>query len=64
MDALERKQTIEVALSILKNALIETGTSMALYENKIIFFGTDDYIQIGDINKCPRFSVNIIDLVQ
>ena len=63
MDALERKETIEVALSILRNALVETKTSIALYDDKIIFFGTDDYLAIGDINKCPRFSVSIDKLV-
>lgn len=63
MDALERQQTIEVALSILRNAIVETKTSVALYDDKIIFFGTDDYLATGDINKCPRFSVSIDKLV-
>jgi len=41
MDALERQQTIEVALLILRNALVETKTSIALYDNRIYFFGTE-----------------------
>lgn len=63
MDALERQQTIEVALLILRNALVETKTSIALYDNRIYFFGTDDYLTTGDISKCPRFSVSIDKLV-
>ena len=63
MNALERQETIEVALSILRNALVETKTSIALYDNRIYFFGTDDYLATGDIDKCPRFSVSIDKLV-
>ena len=60
----ERKETIELALSILRKSLIDTGTSLALSRDKIIFFGTDDYLKKCDINKCPRFSVKIEDLVK
>lgn len=64
MDTQERKETIEAALSLLKRVLVETRTSIALSKDKIIFFGTDEYLQTGDINKCPRFSVDIKDLVR
>ena len=60
----ERYETVDLALAILKKSLIDTGTSIALAKDKIIFFGTDDYLKTGDINKCPRFSVKIEDLVK
>ena len=64
MDTKERKEIIEYALSILKNALIETESSMAIYENKLIFFGTQDYLETGSINKCTRLSIEIDKLVK
>jgi hypothetical protein len=64
MDINERKEAIELALSVLKMSLIDTKTSMAIYDNKLIFFGTQDYIETGSVNKVPRFSVSIEDLVR
>ena len=64
MDAQERKEAIGAALTILKATLIDTESSMAVCGNKLIFFGTQDYIETRDINKCPRFSVSIEDLVK
>ena len=64
MDAKERQNTIEAALTILRVALVTTESSMAVYENKLIFFGTQDYIETGSINKCPRFSIDIEKLVK
>lgn len=59
----ERKQSIELALKILRQTLIDTESSMAIYDNKLIFFGTQDYLVTGDINKIPRFGVKIENLV-
>lgn len=64
MDINERKQVIELALSMLRLSLIDTETSMAIYDNKLIFFGTQDYIEAGSVNKIPKFSVSIEDLVR
>lgn len=64
MNAQDRKDTIEAALMFLKAALIETETSMAIYEDNLVFFGTRDYVETGDINKIPRFSVRIQNLVR
>jgi hypothetical protein len=64
MDINDRKQAIELALSMLKQTLIDTGSSMAIYDNHLIFFGTQDYIDVGSVSKIPRFSIKIKDLVK
>lgn len=64
MKAEERKESIEIALSILREALVSTESSMAICDNRLIFFETQDYLETGDINKCPRFSVEIEKLVK
>lgn len=63
MTAEERKAGIQVALAMLRTALTETYSSMAIYEDNLVFFGTDDYLEVGDINKIPHFSIKINDLV-
>lgn len=64
MDINERKERVDLALAILKRTLIETETSMAIQGNRLVFFGTADYLETGAVGRCPRFSVSIDNLVK
>lgn len=60
----ERKQQIQAILLLLKSALIETHTSMAISSSKLVFFSTDDYLRNENIKDCDGFTVDINDLVK
>ena len=57
----DTNESIQVVLQILKKTLIDHGVSIALADDKIMFFDTDTYIRERRFNG---FSVNIHDLVK
>lgn len=44
--------------------MIETNSSMAIGGKYLVFFGTDDYAEVGDIKNIPNITVKIDDLVK
>lgn len=64
MNSLDRKEKIKGVLSILSETLSETESRFVIQDGNFIFFGCDDYISVGDINKIPRFSYPISRLLQ
>lgn len=60
----ERKEALCAALAVLKTTLVETETSMAVSGNRLIFFGTEDYMRQGSIKQIPKFAVSIEQLVK
>lgn len=57
----ETKEEITVLLDLLKNSLINNGVSIALQENNIMFFDTDEYFRN---HSFKGMKVNINDLVK
>ena len=60
----ERKEAISIAMNILKNMVIDTKTSIALKDNNIIFFGTEDYLRNGSVKGIDAFRYDINELVK
>lgn len=57
----ETKEQIGFILELLRKNLIELGVSMALYDNKIMFFDTETYLTT---QKFSGIEVSIDDLVK
>lgn len=60
----ERKTAIAIALEMLRAVLIDTYSSVAIYEEKLIFFSTDEYMEKGNLDDTEKFAVSIHDLVK
>lgn len=57
----ETKEEITIVLEILKKALIKNGVSIALKDNNICFFDTNEFIRTSMFDG---FKVSIDDLVK
>lgn len=57
----EAKEEIQSVLMLLKGAITKNGVSIALTDNKIVFFDTNTYIREHKFNG---FEVSIDDLVR
>lgn len=57
----ETKEEITIVLELLKKSLINNRVSVALQENKILFFDTDKFIKEQSFNG---MQVKIDDLVK
>lgn len=64
MKSEERREAVTLALEILKKTLVETETSMAIYGENLVFFGTEEYLEKQDVKQCDAFAVSIRDLVK
>lgn len=53
-----------LCLTMLKKTLTTNGMSIGVYNNKLIFFKTSEYLETNDILKCQHFAVTIDDLVK
>lgn len=60
----ERREAVMLALEVLRKTLIESETSMAIYGEKLVFFGTEEYLEKQDVKQCEVFAVSIQDLVK
>lgn len=57
----ETKEEIQAVLTLLKGTITKNGVSMALHDNKIVFFDTNTYIRE---HKFSGVEVSIDDLVR